>query len=144
MISAIKPTTRRMPHTIPALKIPSTTEQLPKPKTKKQASRKIIDLIPFFLSNLLIPTKSHTFFLLHEKTNDRTNILRIMGNAFYNLINRLLFLRHLDAEPGLSYNLHHRLQETDNKVRPQQVRRVFSAVHHFRVSQLSSTQNLKQ
>jgi len=36
-----------MPHTIPALKMPSTTEQLPRQNAKKQASRKIIDLIPF-------------------------------------------------------------------------------------------------
>ena len=49
MMSAIKPTTSKMPHTMPALKIPSTTEQLPKLKAKKQASRKIIDLIPFLM-----------------------------------------------------------------------------------------------
>ena len=45
MMSAIKPTTSKMPHTMPALKIPSTTEQLPRQKTKKQESKKIIDLV---------------------------------------------------------------------------------------------------
>ena len=49
MINAINPTTNKMPQAMPALKIPSTTEQLPKPKAKKQASRKIIDLIPFLM-----------------------------------------------------------------------------------------------
>jgi len=34
-----------MPHTMPALKMPSTTEQLPRQKAKKQESKKIIDLI---------------------------------------------------------------------------------------------------
>ena len=48
MTSAIKPTTRKMPHTIPALKIPCTTEQLPKLNTKKQAIEEINNLIPFF------------------------------------------------------------------------------------------------
>ena len=52
MMNAIKPTTSKMPHTIPALKIPPMTAQLPKQKTKKQANRKIIDLILFILSNL--------------------------------------------------------------------------------------------
>jgi hypothetical protein len=47
MMSAIKPTTTKMPQTIPALKIPLTIVQLPKLKTKKEASRKIIDLILF-------------------------------------------------------------------------------------------------
>jgi len=45
MINAIKPITNRMPHTMPALKMPSTTEQLPRENAKKQASKKIIDLI---------------------------------------------------------------------------------------------------
>jgi len=48
MINAIKPTTKKMPHTIPALKIPSTTEQLLRQRTKKQAREKINNLIPFF------------------------------------------------------------------------------------------------
>ena len=48
MTNAIKPTTKKMPHTMPALKIPSTTEQLPNQKTKKQASKKINTLISFF------------------------------------------------------------------------------------------------
>src|SRR5439155_7905281 len=50
MISEIKPTTRRMPHTMPALKIPSTTEQLPKQKAKKQTSERINNLILIFCS----------------------------------------------------------------------------------------------
>jgi len=50
MINAINPTTRKMPHTMPALKIPSTTEQLPKLKAKKQTSEKIKDLILIFFS----------------------------------------------------------------------------------------------
>jgi hypothetical protein len=48
MINAIKPTTNKMPHTMPALKIPSTTEQLPRQRTKKQARKEINNLIPFF------------------------------------------------------------------------------------------------
>jgi len=45
MIKEIKPTTSKMPHTMPALKIPPTTAQLPRQKAKKQVSKKIIDLI---------------------------------------------------------------------------------------------------
>jgi len=36
MIKAIKANTKKMPHTIPALKIPETTEQLVNHKAKKQ------------------------------------------------------------------------------------------------------------
>jgi hypothetical protein len=50
MINAIKPTTSKMPHTMPALKIPSTTEQLPKHKAKKQTREKINNLILIFFS----------------------------------------------------------------------------------------------
>ena len=52
-----------MPHTIPALKIPDTTEQLPKEKAIKQTSEKINNLIPF----LSLYFKTHTFFYLHKK-----------------------------------------------------------------------------
>jgi len=37
MINAMKATTKKMPHTIPALKIPDTTEQLVNHKAKKLA-----------------------------------------------------------------------------------------------------------
>jgi hypothetical protein len=47
MINPMKANTKKMPHTIPALKIPETTEQLPKQKTIKQASEKINNLISF-------------------------------------------------------------------------------------------------
>jgi len=50
MINAINPTTRKMPHTMPALKIPSTTEQLPKQKAKKQTSEKRNNRILIFFS----------------------------------------------------------------------------------------------
>jgi len=43
-------TTRKMPQTIPALKIPETTEQLPRQKAKKQATKKINDLISLRLA----------------------------------------------------------------------------------------------
>ena len=47
MINAIKANTKKMPHTIPALKIPDTTEQLPKEKAIKQTSEKTNNLMPF-------------------------------------------------------------------------------------------------
>ena len=47
MINAIKANTKKMPHTIPALKIPDTTEQLPKQKAIKQTSEKTNNLISF-------------------------------------------------------------------------------------------------
>ena len=40
-------TTTKMPHTIPAMKIPDTTEQPNEHKAKKQAAREINNLIPF-------------------------------------------------------------------------------------------------
>jgi hypothetical protein len=48
MIKAINPTTRKMPQTMPALKIPSTTEQLLKPKISASSREKIDSLIPRF------------------------------------------------------------------------------------------------
>jgi hypothetical protein len=47
MINPMKASTKKMPQTIPALKIPDTTEQLPKQKAIKQAIEKINDLISF-------------------------------------------------------------------------------------------------
>ena len=52
MISAINPTTKKMPHTIPALNIPFTTEQLPKQKAKKQTSEKRNNLILRIVSQI--------------------------------------------------------------------------------------------
>jgi hypothetical protein len=49
MIKAINPTTRKMPHTIPALKIPSTIEQLLKPSINASSREKIDSLIPRFI-----------------------------------------------------------------------------------------------
>lgn len=63
MISAINPTTKKMPHTIPALNIPETTEQLPKKKAKKQTSEKINNLIL-----CVYYSKSHTLFLFKQKS----------------------------------------------------------------------------
>jgi hypothetical protein len=65
MINAMKATTKKMPHTIPALKMPEITEQLPKEKAKKQTNRKMNDLILF--SRYF---KSHTSFYANEIFNE--------------------------------------------------------------------------
>jgi hypothetical protein len=143
MISAIKPTTSKMPHTIPALKIPSTTEQLPKPKAKKQTRRKIIDLIPFFVQSLYNYQIAYLFSFTTE-SHECSKFLRIIGECILHLVKRLLFFHHLDEEPARSYNLNHRLREKDSKVRPQQVHQVFLVAHHFHVLQPSLGQNLRR
>jgi len=72
MINAIKPTTRRMPHTIPALKIPSTTEQLPRQKAKKQISEEINNLILFFLFFYQI---AYLFFIPTKRDGSTSSIV---------------------------------------------------------------------
>jgi hypothetical protein len=63
-----------MPHTIPALKIPLTSEQLPRQKAKKQISEEINNLILFFLFFYQI---AYLFFV---PTKSDGNISSIVGN----------------------------------------------------------------
>ena len=56
MINAMNATTKKMPHTIPALKIPDTTVQPPKHKAKKQTIEEINNLILFIVNiSKLVP-----------------------------------------------------------------------------------------
>jgi len=81
MINAINPTTSIMPHTMPALKMPSTTEQLPRQKAKKKASKKIIDLIPFFFIQSSYDYQIAYLFLLHKKNDQLGKTLRRIGES---------------------------------------------------------------
>jgi hypothetical protein len=76
MINAIKPTTRKMPQTIPALKIPLTTEQLPRQKAKKQISEEINNLILFFLFFYQI---AYLFFILTKSDESLSNVVANWG-----------------------------------------------------------------
>src|SRR4030095_16445584 len=85
MISATNPTTRKMPHTMPALKIPSTTEQLPREKARKQA-REEIHLI--LILSILHPNRIPLFISLIFASNGR-NFPAFMWNGFYNVLDFL-------------------------------------------------------
>ena len=110
MTNAIKPTTRRMPHTIPALKIPSTTEQLPRQKAKKQISEEINNLILFFLFFNQI---AYLFSFQRNETEAQA-VLWLIGECVLQYLNRSRSRLHWDVAPGLSYSLHHRSPERDN------------------------------
>ena len=93
MISAINPTTRKMPQTIPALKIPSTTEQLPKQKARKQAREKINNLI--LIMSILYPNRIPLFIsLIFVSKGMNFPHLCGMDSTMYSIcFSHLLFLR---------------------------------------------------
>ena len=84
IISAMKATTKKMPHTIPALKIPDTTEQLVNPKAKKETIEEN-NLIRFLCS-----VSNRIPFLYSNEINRKLNAkVQQMGNEFYKSTIRL-------------------------------------------------------
>ena len=96
MINAIKPTTRKMPQTIPALKIPPTTEQLPRQKAKKQISEEINNLILFFQFFYQIAY----LFLFLRKMMEAQAVLWLIGECVLQYLNRSQSLLYWDVIPG--------------------------------------------